>query len=472
MPFKKNIPIPLAGPSYQHRSRPLSSQQTLNFYPEAIETGKEKFVLMPWPGLTRVSAVTSGADRGMIVSGGYIYRVVGTTLYKVDEFGVHTSLGTVSGSERCDMTTDGVNIVMVHDGVVDVYDGSSIVQVADTDIIGAESVTFLNNQFIYTKPQLFVVSDVGTPLTANSLNAANAESKPDNIVRAYAFQQTLYLFGERSTEVWWNSGAGNPPFERIDGQIFEVGCAAKFSVAHTDEALYWLGDDFAVYRASGGARQRISSIAISHAISQFNKIDDAIGQTITFEGQNFYILHFPSANKTFALNESLGQLGWFEISSGIGGGIYQGRSFVQHKNKTWVADKENGAIYHLDLDANTNDGELIERRRVSNVIDGKIAGMPGARLQMRKLQIIMETGTGLITGQGEDPKIMFEVSDDGGKSWKPKGWGRIGRLGENILRVELFDLDTFYSRMFRLTVTDPVPVYIYSASIDLRLAGV
>lgn len=400
------------------------------------------------------------------------FRVAGTALYSFDKNGVHTSLGSIPGTQRCVFTDDGTNLVIVDPGVaVYVYNGSTITTVTDTIIAGAIAATFINSQIVYTKPNLFIFANVGDPTTANGLNAANAESQPDDLVRAYAFQQSIYMVGVRSNEPWWNTGEGNPPADRIDGQIMEVGCAATHSVASTDEFLYWLGDDQAVYQATGGTKSRVSSTAISHAISTYSRIDDAIGYTFTFEGDNFYALHFPTANKSWCLSESLGKKGWFEISSGTNGGSYQGTTLINVYNKNFVFDADNGNLYELDIFTFQNNGEVIQRRRIMSSINGDLLGKKGARVQMSRFEIFMEKGVGLISGQGEDPKIMIEISFDGGRSWAEKGFIRIGRMGEFDLRVELFATDTFLDAIFRITTSDPVPYEFYSGAIDLRLAG-
>ena len=83
----------------------------------------------------------------------------------------------------------------------------------------------------------------------------------------------------------------------------------------------------------------------------------------------------------------------------------------------------------------------------------------------------METGVGILSGQGEDPQIILEMSYDGGRSWKDYGFARIGRMGDFTIQVEFDILDTFYEAIPRITTSDPVPYSIYSATIDLRLAG-
>lgn len=469
----QNLQINIAGPSYQSRSRPLASQQTKNYYQTIVEEGKEQFVLHPFPGLKLVGNAP-GIDRGVRNFNEVGYRVCGQTLYSFDKQGNHTAItGTIPGSRRLIIDDDGSNIILTGEDGQFIYDGTSISSITDADIVGSTSVTFINSQMVYGNPtnNLFVMADPNNPDTASGLNAARPESKPDKLVRPYAFKQNVYMFGERSTEPYWNSGTGNPPLQRIDGQIFEVGCAAIHSVANTDEFLYWLGDDNAIYRAVGGQRQRVSTQSISNALEGYGTVDDAIGYTFTLQGLNFYVLTFPTAGKTWCLNESLGNKGWFELSSGTNGGIYQGSSLVNVYGKNYVADRTNGNLYELDLDTYLNNSETIQRVRAMSSINGKVLGRQGARVQVSRMELIMEKGEGLITGQGENPQVMLEMSYDGGNTWTQEGWARMGRLGERTLKVKFDFIKSFYDAIPRLTITDPVACSIYSATVDIKLAG-
>jgi len=397
--------------------------------------------------------------------------VSGNTLYYFDSNGSHTALGTIHGTGRCIFSNDGRNLIIVTNGVVYKYDGSEVTVVTDTNIEGSTAVTFINNQMVYTNNGLFVVSDAGEVDVVNGLNAAGAESQPDNLVRAYSFQQTVYMFGERSVEPWWNTGTGFPPFARMDGQIIEVGCSAIHSIANTDEFLYFLGDDNAVYQITGGQKRRVSPPAITHDIEQFSSRDDAIGYTFTFEGTNFYAINFPGEDKTYCVNESLQDKGWFELSSGTTGGKYQGNSLVNVYGNNYVADADNGNLYVLDVNTYTNNSETIQRQRVTSSVNSKMFGQQGKRVQMSRFEVILESGVGSIAGQGDKPQIMIDISYDGGRSWVSKGFVDVGRLGQSTLKAELYCLDSFYDAIFRITTSDPVPFEIYSAAIDLRMAG-
>ena len=471
----QTIPVQITGGSYQSQSKPLSSQQTVNFYPKSTPLAKEKFVLFSFPGLKLLGEPTGllGIDRGLHRMAESLYQVKGQTLYIIDKLGAHTTLGAILGTDRCIMANDGVSLFIVSSTGVYQYnsDTSAVSLVTDSNIVGAKSVAFINNQFIYTNDLFSVISNVGDGSTANGLNVIGEESLPDNMVRDFIFDDIIYRASERSIVAWYNSGVGNPPIEKLQGRIFQVGLAAINSIARTDDAMYWLGDDFCIYQSSAGAKIKISTDAISNEIQGYSTVTDAIGNTFHIDGISFYTISFPIGGKTFVLNETLGQQGWFELSSGISDGNYQGSSFIQCYGKILVADGANGNVYTLDAKTYTNNGETIKRVRTTDSVNSVAFGAQGKFIQMSKAKFIMESGVGLISGQGENPRIMVEYSDDGGYTWKHGSWPRVGRLGERTLQIEFFNLTKFYDRIFRVSTTDPVSYSIFSATIDLRLVG-
>jgi len=469
----QNVPINITGPSYQDRSRPLSSQESRNFYPELVESGKDQYVTKSFPGQKNLSSITAGLDRGQHRMNEVAYRVVGGVLYEVSVLGNHITRGTIAGTDRCIFADDGVNMYIVADGTVSQYSSSTttLTVMTDPDIVGALSVTFINNQFAYTFPLLTVFSDVGDGSNATSLNAVGAESNPDNLIRDYNFDQTLYRFGTRSCENWYNSGVGTPPFDRLEGQIINIGLQATHSVANSRDFIYWLGSDNQVYTARGGQSQVVSTAAISGTIQGYATTSDAFGDVITIDDKNIYILTFPTENKTWALVESLGINGWFELSEGTEGGRYNAGSFLHAYNRVLVGDRSNGNLNYLDFDTYDLAGETWLRRRVMGSINGDKLGQRGARIQMSRMEFLLETGVGVISGQGEDPKIMIEASYDGGRSWVTGTWMRIGRLGEYNLKAEWYSMKSFYDMIVRITTSDPVAYNLYSATIDIRLAG-
>jgi len=441
----------------------------MNLIPEFELTGQSQSALISWPGCVNV-AQGVGTDRGLHVFNGVLYQVSGTELQSIASDGTRTTHGSIAGVSRCVFANDSSTLVITTGGPGYLFDGSTVSEITDPDFDNGNSVAFLNSKFIYdANGGKFQVSSVANPGDLPSNNFATAESSPDDTIRVFTYNEKLYLFGTASVETWWNSGTGNPPFDRVQGGTMNVGLAAIHAVTATEDFVYWLGSDRSVYRASAYQAQDVTSLAIANTFEGYADVTDAIMYDATIDGQNFVILTFPTEGATFGFNEKSN--GWFQLSTGANEARYIGNSYAEAYGKKLIADKDSGAIHYLDLDTYTDNGAIIRRRRVTQPITGANFGAPGARILMGRFQLMMETGVGLATGQGVDPQMMFEASFDGGRTWTNQDTVQIGRAGETRTKVEWHHLQSGYEIMVRITVTDPVPVNIYSASMDVKVAG-
>ena len=466
----QTVPFNIVGGTYENRSRPLSSQRTVNMYQQVNEKGKDPASLNSFPGQKLISSIDGTLDRNQHrLNNDQQIQVLDRTLYTVDSTGFRVARGTIDGDKRCIFADDGISVFIVTDKIYQFNTETNILtEVTDVNIVGAQSVTFLNSTFIYTKPDFSTFSDVGNGASASGLNIVGAESSPDALVRDYAFNQTLYRFGVHTTEPWYNSGVGSPPFDRIEGQEFSVGLGAIHSAAHTDNALYWLGDDKAIYRVSGNIHERISDDGISNTIERMTTIDDAFGYTFTLQGQDFYLITFPSEGVTLVLNESLGINGWFNLSSGLEGGVYSGTSLVNVYGKNIVV--KGGDLLELSLDEFTQDTDIMLQQRTMLPITRKNipSNIKGRRIKISRIEFIMEQGIGLISGQGEAPRMLLELSFDGGRSFAHSQWVELGRMGENTLEVVADVMASADEIIPRITISDPIPVSITAALVDIK----
>lgn len=467
-----HIPINITGGTYKHKSLALSAQVTRNFLPQlqTDNSTKSPYILESFAGLKLFSTQTGGVDRGLFVHKEVLYKVTGTTFYLIEEDGTHVAKGTVEGAERC--IIDGLQdtVLIVTAGRVYKY---NVVTDTFTDETSApnfespNSVTVLNSQAIYDGDgDRFAVSDVGDGTSINALNYAQAESKADDLVRPYAFNQRVYMLGKRTVEIWWNSGTGTPPFARVEGGIRQVGLSALHCVGNSDEFMYFLGTDNQVYAMSGSQLQVVSQQPLTREISKYTKTSDAFGWCTKYQGQWMFIMTFPSASKTWVYPEG-GE--WFELSDDAMGNRWIGNSYAFAYRKHFVADYQNGNLYELDDDTYTNNGNEIIRMRDTGVIHGGLIGQDGKEITMGKFELYLQTGVGLLSGQGSDPKIMLSYSDDGGQTWSEEQWGYIGKLGDFVIRVTWDAQGSFLNRIIRVSTSDPVYYSIHSASAELEV---
>lgn len=460
------VPINLTGPSSQGRAKFFSNQRTLNFYPEKSPSG---FILNSFPGCKAFST-GNGPDRGAFVHKNILYQVSGTSLYTVDTSGVRTNRGAITGAERC--IFDGLldTVIITTNGSVYEWDGTTLTLATDADLETPDSCAHLNNQIIFDGDDgRWASSDVGDGISVNSLNYATAESNADDLVRVWVHNQTLYLPGDKTIEPWWNDpNATQPPFSRIEGGIIPVGLAALHSMAGNDQGFYFLGDDKNIYFVVGTAYQRVSTINIANQLENMSVVSDAQGNTFTIQGQNFYSITFPSEDRTFCFNESVGiEAGWFELSSETSEGRYLASSHVFFNGKNYVTDYRNGNIYELDINTFDEFEEEIIRIRDSAPITGIALGKPGKLLTMNRFELIMETGVGGI--DNENPIVMLSFSDDGGRTWSTEEWATAGKSGDFIWKVEWFGLGSFYNRIMRVRTSDKVYWCIHSAAADIEV---
>jgi hypothetical protein len=123
----------------------------------------------------------------------------------------------------------------------------------------------------------------------------------------------------------------------------------------------------------------------------------------------------------------------------------------------YIGDYANGNIYKLKTDVYDENGTaLVAKRTAPNYPAGFYS----------YLRLGVETGVGLVTGQGSDPKVMLRWSEDDGRTYTSYRERSLGARGDFKELVEFHSLGmTRRQRVFEVTCSDPVPFTIYSANL-------
>lgn len=470
--------FPFVGGSYESRSKTLDAQRTINLYPEMSESGpgpsKSVVALIGTPGLALWATLAGGRIRGVIrFSATLAIAVCGANVYSLTTAGTATLITNIApGSNLVSMASNGT-VVMLVDGTPTSYAitpaSATGVPFSNGAVVGADRVDFIDGYFVFNKidtGQFQITKLYSTAI--DPLAFATAEGAPDKLLSLIVDHRELWLFGETSTEVWFNSGNVDFPFERIQGAFIEQGCAAKFSVAKMDNTVYWLtADDRGqgiVQRARGYQPQRISTHALEFAIASYARIDDAVAFTYQQEGHSFYMLSFPTANKTWVFDASTNlwhERAWRDPADGSLD-RHRAQCHMAFAGANIVGDWENGNLYRLNLDTYTDNGAFIQRTRACSHLATDYKWQ-----FFSALQIDMEPGVGIPSGQGSNPQAMLRWSDDGGFTWSNQMWAKIGKIGERRTRVRWRRLGKSRDRVFEVTISDPVKVAIIDASADV-----
>ena len=388
-------------------------------------------------------------------------------LVKISSLGVRTNIGVIGGEDRCGLAEDEAGNLVITTGVGNPYqyDGTTLTQGTDIDLPHASTVTYINRRVVYDGVGGDVVfSDLSDPLTVDSANIIIAEAKPDNTKAVFSYKQQVYVFGGSSIQPLYNTGEGNPPYDFVLNATQEIGIDAIHSIGSNSNFAYFLGSDLVVYQLSGLASNSIGNPAIGQAIHNYPATNDAYGMCFTIDNLNFYLLSFPTGNETWLYNEQSGL--WTNLAFGVNGDQHLISDYQFIYGKHIVADRRNGNIYELDFDTFTDNGELIQHQRDTVAINGKTFGRPGAKVFMDRLELIIETGTSLVTAESQ---IIMQYSDDNGRSWSSERFLPIGQQGEYRHKLEWLGLGWFYTRMFRFIMSDAIKWVLISAHADLEL---
>jgi len=470
---------PFLGSSYVARSINAADNRCVNLFPEAIpEGGKEAGFFSRAPGLRFVQTIGTGPIRGMWshkTNGDDFYVVSGTEMFKTTSLGgTPVKLGNIPGTGPVSIADNGTQLFIAANGPSYIYNETTDVfsQITDPDFTGAVTVQYLDGYFVFNEPntQRLWVTSLLDGTSIDPLDFASAEGSPDGVVAIAVDHRELWVFGTDTIEVWYDAALPSFPFTRIQGAFSEIGCAAAYSIAKLDNALFWLGADSRgygiVYRNQGYSGQRISTHAVEFAIQGYTDISDAVAYTYQQEGHAFYVLIFPTANTTWVYDVATGV--WHERAGFHNGAFTRHRSncHCNFDNTTLVGDFENGNIYAFDLDIYADNGNIQKWLRSWRALPTGKNNLK--RSVQHSLQLDAEAGVGLNIGQGSDPEVMLRWSDDGGHTWSNEHWRKMGKIGEYGFRTiwrRLGMTVKLRDRVYEVSGTDPVKIALMGAEL-------
>lgn len=471
------------GPSYMLEAPSANAQRTVNLYLETQEAGTRKanvMRLVGTPGLCLLGGLGTGPVRGVYWSStNQLFVVSGENLWEVvPGWGMALRPGSIGSSVigRVTMADNGTTL-MIGDGTATAWNaalaaGSALSAVSDPDCPGGY-VAWQDGYFINTVPgtNRFQISGINN-VAYDPLDVASKEGRPDNIVMALVVNRQLWLFGEQTTEVWWNSGAALFPFERVDGAFIETGTISALTCCRVANSVAWLGNDErgrgTVWYAQGYQLQRISTHAVEQALSGYGSLADSFAFAYRQNGHEFYQLTVPpsitDSGGTWVFDFACGQ--WHERSylDPIKGALPHLASCATSAYGAVVAgDRNNGNLYLYDLATYTDNGSPIRRLRQSPHLSSA-----EKRIRHNAFELQAESGVGLQSGQGSAPLATLSWSDDGGHTWGNGHTVSMGMAGQYKNRYRWRRLGVARDRVYRVETSEPVKITWLGAELELE----
>jgi hypothetical protein len=472
---------PILGSAYVARSVNAADNRMVNMFPEVVpEGGKMPAFLQRAPGLNFLQTVGDGPIRGLWSNqtiGSNFYVVSGNTLYLLAGLTAAPQvLGYVTGAGPVSIADNGTQLFIACNPDSYIYNQSTgaFGKITDPDFPGAVTVSYLDGYFVFNEPnsQKIWVTQLLDGTSIDPLDFASAEGSPDGVVAVLTDHRELWVFGTDTIEVWYNAGLTDFPLVRIQGAFNELGCAAPYSVAKMDNQIYWLGQDARgqgmVYRAAGYIGQRISTHAIEWQMQEYGNLSEATAYTYQQDGHSFYVLNFPSADTSWVFDVATGA--WHERAALENGEYARHRAdnMCNFEGNIVVGDYQNGNIYTFDLTVFADNDEPQRWLRSWRALPTGQNNLK--RTAQHSLQLDCETGVGLNSGQGSDPQVMLRWSDDGGHTWSNEHWksmGAIGQYGKRTIWRRLGMTMKIRDRVYEVSGTDPVRIYIVGAELSI-----
>jgi hypothetical protein len=460
---------------YESASLPLSAQRCINLYPVIPQaTALNQRALFGCPGTKThptSGATIVGSNRGSQVMKGVGYFINGSRLYSVTTAGVIVDLGTITGSGRISLANNGQFLVIVVPGGDSfAFDNvaNTLAQITDIDFISSSTVVFKDGFFVFSAADgsVFFNSALNDPFSYDALDFGTAEINPDRIVALHVNHNELFVGGEETIELFQNVGGSGFPFQRIPGANIQKGVYGRFTLAEFDNTFVFVGggrnEEAAVWKVTGSSSvQKISTSAIDNAIQKFSEaeISDAFSWTYS-EGGNFFVgFTFTSGripSKTFVYDATTSALAgsstWHERQTGVTDNRWRVNSMIRLGGKLLVGDQIDGRIGELDLETSDEFGDVLFWSKSTSPFSNQ-----GQRSFFGEIELFMQAGEGLTTGQGSDPVVRMDFSDDGGRTFSSefsRNYGKIGVFNKRTIWRRQGDIPN--QRVLRFSGSDPV----------------
>ena len=465
--------VPLNGGSYSARSVIASAQRCLNLYPEKNPLDAlAQYTHYLTQGLTPLGTPPQVAPVRQVYrsSTGQLFSAVGTGIYYVSPSWTSTLLGSIaSGTTPVRMGDNGTTMLIV-DGTLSGYTvdltSHAFAAISDAAFYGSNFAEYLDTFMVFNKPgtNIFYTTTSGVITPFDALYFAGKTGYSDLVAGVAIQQRQIWLIGFLSSEIWFNAGGANFPFQILPGPFIEHGTIAPYSIAKQGGSVFFLSQDMAgtaiIVEGVGYRTISISTPAIEAEIATYSVISDAIGFCYEQLGHPFYWLKFPTAGKDWVFDLSTRlwhERCWIDSNGNEEGHRANCAAFAYGTNV--VGDRLNGQLYSLDPNNYTDFGGAIKRQR----------GFPhlmndGKRVFYTQFLADMECGDATFSGL----TVSLDWSDDRGATYGSPVSQSIGNPGDYLVQPQWRRLGMARDRVFRLTWTAPAKTALNGAFIELQ----
>ena len=456
----------------------------INLYP-AIDSNKKE-ILKGTFGLSAFSQLTNCSEgRGIYSWGGYLYCVIrrGSTsvVWRVDpSLGSSSEIGTITTSFTGPVwminNPDQLCIVDGVSGWVYTPQTGQFVQITDSSFPGASGLDYIEGVGLFVQPDSieWFYSNLFDFTTFPTGNYIGFESKAvEKVVSILMFTDQILVLADTATEVWSMVDTGGSltasPFQRNSYGFVEYGCGAAGSVNTANGTVpNWISDQGQWVMLAGYAGTVISTPMFDRAVQAMPLFSDAQSFSWRDDGHLCTAMTFPTGGQTWVMDWTMKVL--FKLTSyladGSGWGRHRLSCITKCANQLFGLDYENGTVYKVSRDYKDDAGKPIQR------ILHSVEWETGTRetIDFGPLTLLMKMGVGLVSGQGSDPQVIRQFSNDSGNTWSNELWRSLGKIGSYGQPPPIWQQNgVSRKRIERFIITDPVEVEVRGCQYDIKV---
>lgn len=411
----------------------------VNLYREpTVPGGRTGYALKPVMGSQAFATVEGVFFRSIAAVDTRLFAAIGGALYEFDQFGFATDRGTVLDGDTTIAGNNG-KVAIAAGGAYYVLDGGTLSSPTPGAFSDFGALDYIGNYTVITERngRRFQWSALADAADLPGLSFSTADGRDDNLIRPVAINGALWLFKDRSHEVWYvTGGAGAEAFERAAGGVYDVGLRGHDLITRFDGGALFVGDDGRVYMCGGQSLQPVSIPPVETAI-RLGLPRSCL--TYEDEGHTFCCVVFRD-RPAWCYDIATGE--WHERSET--GGPWKANVSTFWRNQ-WRVGADGGTLRTLAHVA-TDAGLPLVKQATSRPVY-----VDGDRFVMRDLELFVRRGF-------SDGLIEIETSRDGGLTFGPPKPREFGPVGDYGGRVIWRNLGQFRQAVVRITVTGDITV--------------
>lgn len=426
--------IPVLNGVYASTESDFRTSYPRNLIPVPKQQGISSGYLRPAEGIV-LHATGPGSDRGGINWNGQHYRVMGTKLVRISEFGTVTTLGDVGpgGYVRFDYSFDRLGIASGNR--LYYLTGSSLAQVTDPELGVVVDFLWVDGYFMTTDGANLVVTELANPFAVDPLKYGSSEADPDSVKALIKLRNEVYALNRYTIEVFQNVGGDLFPFQRIEGAQMQRGTIGTRTAAMFMESIAFVGggrnEAPGVWMGANSSTQKISTREIDQLLLEYSEgtLAAALVEVRITKNHQFLYVHLPDQTLVFdgAASQAVGEPVWFILTSSVTGtGQYRASNFVWCFDKWLAGDPTADTVGYLTDSVSSHYGAVNGWEFGTLIVYNE-----GNGAIFHELELACLSGN---VAMGENPTIWTSYTIDG-ITWSQERARTAGRIGERVKRI-------------------------------------